>query len=90
MRIQVNQIQPFPQAVFEVVVEEERGDKTTHKVSLKEDYYNKLANNKSTPEDLIKRSFEFLLTREPKESILGEFDLSVIQEYFPEYEKNIK
>lgn len=35
--------------------------------------------------DLVRRSFEFLLAREPNTSILGEFDLSVIERYFPEY-----
>ena len=37
------------------------------------------------PEDLIEASFEFLLQREPKESILGTFELPVIERYFPEY-----
>jgi hypothetical protein len=36
-------------------------------------------------EDLVRRSFEFLLEREPPESILRRFDLAVIQRYFPEY-----
>ena len=40
--------------------------------------------------DLVRRSFEFLLEREPPGSILREFDLSVIQRYFPEYETRIK
>ena len=35
--------------------------------------------------DLVKRSFEFLLAREPNTSILREFDLSTIERYFPEY-----
>lgn len=37
-------------------------------------------------EDLVRDSFAFLLEREPKESILREFDLSVIKHYFPEYD----
>ena len=41
-------------------------------------------------EDLVRRSFDFLLARGPKESILREFDLSVIQRYFPEYESAIR
>jgi len=36
-------------------------------------------------EELVTDSFAFLLEREPKESILKEFDLSVIQRYFPDY-----
>lgn len=43
-----------------------------------------------SPESLIEKSFEFLLEREPKESILRSFELSVIERYFPEYRKEIK
>jgi hypothetical protein len=39
---------------------------------------------------LIEESFRFLLEREPKESILGRFDLPVIERYFPEYPKEIR
>jgi hypothetical protein len=41
------------------------------------------------PSDLVRRSFEFLLEREPKESILGSFGLSTILRYYPEYEREI-
>jgi hypothetical protein len=37
-------------------------------------------------EELVADSFAFLLEREPKESILKEFDLSVIRRYFPDYD----
>ncbi len=40
-----------------------------------------------TPEELVRRSFEFLLHRESKESILREFDLSVIRRFFPDYDR---
>jgi hypothetical protein len=52
--------------------------------------YARLAGEKIEPEELVRRSFEFLLEREPKESILSRFDLSVINRYFPEYEREIK
>ena len=39
--------------------------------------------------DLVRRSFEFLLAREPNTSILREFDLSTIERYFPEYPREI-
>ena len=39
----------------------------------------------STPEALIAASFEFLLEREPKESILATFELPVIERYFADY-----
>jgi hypothetical protein len=41
-------------------------------------------------EDLLKRSFEFLLAREPNTSILREFDLGTIERYFPEYANEIR
>ncbi len=41
------------------------------------------------PLELVRRSFEFLLAREAKESILPAFALSTILRYFPEYERTI-
>ncbi len=41
---------------------------------------------KRSAEQLVADSFAFLLEREPKESILKEFDLSVIRRYFPDYD----
>lgn len=64
--------------------------KTTHTVTLIDSYHQKLTDGKITPEELIERSFEFLLEREPNTSILRRFDLPVIQTYFPEYEKTIR
>jgi hypothetical protein len=40
-------------------------------------------------EDLVRRSFEFLLEREPPSSILRRFDLSVIERYFPDYDQRM-
>jgi len=37
-------------------------------------------------EELVRDSFTFLLEREPKESILKEFDLSAISRYFPDFD----
>jgi hypothetical protein len=42
------------------------------------------------PSNLVRRSFDFLLEREPKESILATFDLGVISRYYPEYETEIR
>lgn len=71
--------------VFAVRVGEE-GESTEHKVTLPKDYYDTLTRGWLTPEELVRQSFEFLLARESKESILREFELPVIQKYFPEYE----
>ncbi len=68
----------------------ETGSETIHDVTVTPNDYTRLTNGKVEPEELVRRSFEFLLEREPKESILTHFDLSVISRYFPEYEKEIK
>jgi hypothetical protein len=39
---------------------------------------------------LVRASFAFLLEREPRESILGRFELPVIERYFPGYEAEIR
>ena len=57
-----------------------------YKVTFTEEYYKKLTAGKISPNELVKKSFEFLLSREGPESILLEFDLPTIQKYFPEYE----
>lgn len=72
---------------FEVTVRS--NTTTTHTVTLKENYYQKLTGGKVSPETLIEKSFEFLLERESNTSILSRFDLPVIGRYFPEYEKTI-
>ena len=59
---------------------------TAHTVTVDEGYYEKLTGRKVPVEELVRRSFEFLLEREPKESILRTFALPVIGRYFPESE----
>jgi hypothetical protein len=68
----------------------EAGSESTHHVTLDPKDYARLAGGAVEPEELIRKSFQFLLEREPKESILSRFDLSVIGRYFPEYEREIK
>jgi len=72
---------------FLVTVKE--GSSSTHRVTLSDDYHEKLTGGSVSKEELVRTSFEFLLQREPKESILGSFDLPVIGRYFPEYEQTI-
>jgi len=74
--------------VFEVAISE-RGSETIHTVTLSKTDYERLTEGKAPPESLIELSFEFLLQREPKESILRRFDLTKIGFYFPEYEREI-
>jgi hypothetical protein len=70
---------------FKVRVEETNFNVTADKM-----YVRMFVGNNKDYSEYIKRTFEFLLEREPKEAILKSFDLSVIKEYFPDYEKSMK
>ena len=48
-----------------------------------------LTAGKHPPERCLEAAFRFLLDREPKESILARFDISVISRYFPEFEQEL-
>jgi hypothetical protein len=61
---------------------------THHEVTMAAADYQRLARGR-TPDQLIEAAFLFLLEREPKESILGRFDVSVIGTYFPEFERQL-
>ena len=63
---------------------------TTHPVTLRREYYEVLTAGRVDAETLIRKSFEFLLQREPNTSILQSFDLPVIGRYFPDYEATIR
>ena len=74
---------------FDVTVRE-GGSSTSHRVKLsKSDYERLTASSQLSPSDLVKKSFDFLLERESKESILSSFELTLIGRYFPEYESTI-
>jgi len=62
---------------------------TVHSVTVTPEYFQKLTGGRASAETLIEKSFEFLLERESNASILRAFDLTVIQRYFPEYERTI-
>jgi len=83
------EVEKIDKSKFRVRVTESRSE-TIYDVTVSPNDYAKLANGKVEPEELVRRSFEFLLEREPKGSILTRFDLSVISRYFPEYESEIK
>ena len=73
---------------FEVVVREGSGE-SRHHVTMTRAMCERLARSGRTPEACIEAAFRFLLDREPKEAILARFDVSVIQRYFPEFEREL-
>ena len=82
---ETNEGDPFE---FKVTVRE--GDSATrHRVTMAQSTYLKLTNGKVNPDRCIQAAFEFLLKHEPKESILSRFDVTVISNYFPNFERDL-
>jgi len=71
-----------------VTLSDERG-RSDHQVRVARRDLERLAPGATAPDDLVRRSFEFLLAREPRQSILSAFDLPLIGRYFPEYEASM-
>jgi len=65
-------------------------DATRHQVAVSDEDVVKLAPTGTSVERVVEASFVFLLEREPRGSILPQFDLAVIARYFPEYEREIR
>lgn len=63
---------------------------TNHRVLVPLPDVDDLQPGATDPTALVEASFAFLLEREPKESILPEFDLGMIERYFPEYRTAIR
>ena len=58
---------------------------TSHQVSVPTGFAASLGCGHVASEELVRASFEFLLEHEPATSILREFSLDVISQYFPSY-----
>lgn len=87
--IQVERTGANGQIVLDVRVID-RGSESRHEVTLSEEDYRRLGEGYGSPDEFVRACFEFLLEREPKESILSRFDVSVISRYFPGFEEKIK
>lgn len=86
--IDVKQIGTSEPFAFEVVVAA-GGSESRHHVTMTKEACARLAGDRHTPEQCIEAAFRFLLDREPKESILSRFDVTVISRYFPEFEREL-
>ena len=89
MSVSVTQTATQPRLGFDVDVREGRGS-SRHTVTCDPALYERLAGARgvSAPA-FVEAVFAFLLEREPKESILSRFDVSVVSRYFPEFEDTI-
>lgn len=76
------------EGAFHVSVRE-GGSATEHDVTVAASDLERLGSGYASPEEFVRACFTFLLEREPKESILSSFDVTVIGRYFPEFETTI-
>ncbi len=84
-RVKVTQTKLEDPFGFTVTVKGSGGE-THHEVTMTQFTYEKLTGSQVSPESCVQAAFEFLLEREPQESILTSFDITVISTYYPEFE----
>ena len=63
---------------------------SNHIVTLNDDIHFEMTKGIKSKKELIMFSFKFLLERENNTSILSNFNLETIQNYFPEYKYEIQ
>ena len=80
-------IAPISEEVYEVQVSGKT--KTMHSVSMTDLDYERFTGGRKPKEQLVLFAFKFLLRREENTSILREFAICKISEYFPEFEKEV-
>jgi hypothetical protein len=92
--IEVRQLGDCDPLQFDVTISESAG-RTQHRVLMSKADHQRLGAAlagtaaAAGPVQCIEAAFRFLLDREPKESILRRFDVSVISRYFPEFEAQL-
>ena len=89
MSASVTRVATHPKLEFAVEVRDGRGS-SRHTVTADPAFVRRLvAGCQTSDERFVEAVFDFLLEREPKESILSRFDVSVVSRYFPEFESEI-
>jgi hypothetical protein len=80
-------VTPHPSGglVFDVTVRNPRGE-SRHRVTVQDDERERWAKLVAKPSLCAQAMMQFLLDREPKESILRAFDMRVVRRYFPEFD----
>lgn len=73
----------------QVQIGEQSDTANNYTVRVDEEIYERLTGGLSSPGQLVEETFKFLLEREPKDSIMSNFDLDIVSQYFPDYESEI-
>jgi ABC-type phosphate/phosphonate transport system ATPase subunit len=73
---------------IEVTESDGSSSQTRHKINMDKQYYQKISNGIIGQKDFVEKSFEFF-SKKDKDSIMRQFNIKEIREYFPEYETEI-
>lgn len=74
---------------FHVQVREGDGTATHYHVTVPENLMAELQLSEKDLDKVVRESFVFLLEREPASSIMRDFSLDVISNYFPQYKETL-
>jgi hypothetical protein len=77
---------PAQPSTFDVRIREGQGE-SRHRVTIPAEDAARYAASGVRLDRCVEAAMAFLLDREPKESILGAFDIHVIRRYFPEFDE---
>ena len=80
-------ITPISEEIYRVQVSGRT--ETMHSVSMTDLDYERFTGGRKPKEQLILFAFDFLLKREENTSILREFAICNVNEFFPEFEKEV-
>ena len=83
--IEVDVVEP---GLYDIVIDNFTSA-TSHRVALAEDTYARLGGGRQR-EDFIRDAVRFLLTREPMENILKEFDIEDSKKYSPTLKRRLQ
>jgi hypothetical protein len=87
--IEVKSVDGGDPMIFDVTVRDESGS-TRHTVTMAQATYRKLTGGKVPAARCVQAAFEYLLERESKNSILTNFDITLIPAYFPTFGSEFK
>lgn len=74
--------------IYEVFIEAKLN--STHEIKISDSVFKELTNEIVSKEELLKFSFNFLLSKESNTSILKYFEIMLINQYFPDYVKKVR
>jgi hypothetical protein len=75
---------------FHVQVREDEHKTRHYHVTVPDTLIDELRLPKDNLDKVVRESFVFLLAREPASSIMREFSLDIISNYFPEYKETLR